>query len=170
MVEKNVPGAGSVIKVALQEEPPFKGITKSVNDQIDKVKSGYDTVTSSVGSVTSKVTGLFGGGSGDDKPKKAKAEPVKSEPAPEKKSPTTSQASKVEAKPVAKAEKVAATPPPAPKPKDEPLPREVVELEKAIELSAQLAVKEYNNAISVLKGYAKIYQIFPSLEVFKDLS
>ncbi|XP_017020601.1 MICOS complex subunit Mic60 [Drosophila kikkawai] len=153
MVENKVPGAGSVIKVALQEEPPFKGVTKSVNDQIDKVKSGFNSVTSTVDSVTSKVTGLFGGGSGDDKSKKAKAEPAKTESTPEKKSQATSQATKVETKPVAKAEKVATPPPPAAKPKEEPLPREVVELEKAIELSAQLAVKEYNNAISVLKGF-----------------
>ncbi|KAH8342056.1 hypothetical protein KR059_010265 [Drosophila kikkawai] len=153
MVENKVPGAGSVIKVALQEEPPFKGVTKSVNDQIDKVKSGFNSVTSTVDSVTSKVTGLFGGGSGDDKSKKAKAEPAKTESTPEKKSQTTSQATKVETKPVAKTEKVATPPPPAAKPKEEPLPREVVELEKAIELSAQLAVKEYNNAISVLKGF-----------------
>ncbi|KAH8251743.1 hypothetical protein KR038_005859 [Drosophila bunnanda] len=153
MVEDKVPGAGSVIKVALQEEPPFKGVTKSVNDQIDKVKSGFNSVTSSVDSVTSKVTGLFGGSSGDDKSKKAKAEPVKNESAPEKKSSTTSQASKAESKPAAKAEKVAPPPSPPAKAKEEPLPREVVELEKAIELSAQLAVKEYNNAISVLKGF-----------------
>ncbi|KAH8256479.1 hypothetical protein KR032_010911 [Drosophila birchii] len=150
MVEDKVPGAGSVIKVALQEEPPFKGVTKSVNDQIDKVKSGFNSVTSSVDSVTSKVTGLFGGSSGDDKSKKPKVEPVKNEPKPEKKSATTTQATKVETKPVAK---VAATPPPPAKPTEEPLPREVVELEKAIELAAQLAVKEYNNAISVLKGF-----------------
>ncbi|XP_020815092.1 MICOS complex subunit Mic60 [Drosophila serrata] len=151
MVEDKVPGAGSVIKVVLQEEPPFKGVTQSVNDQIDKVKSGFNSVTSSVDSVTSKVTGLFGGSSGDDKPKKTKADSVKSESAPEKKS-TTPQASKTESKPAAKAEKVALPPTPPPK-KEEPLPREVVELEKAIELSAELAVKEYNNAISVLKSF-----------------
>ncbi|XP_052857264.1 MICOS complex subunit Mic60 isoform X1 [Drosophila gunungcola] len=155
LVEKNVPGSGSIIKVALQEEPPFKGITKNVNDQIDKVKSGFETVTSTVDSVTSKVTGLFGGGSGsgDDKTKKAKVEPLKATPAEEKKPSKTAEVSKTEAKPAAKPEKPVAAPAPAPKPKDEPLPREVVELEKAIELAAQLAVKEYNSAISVLKGF-----------------
>lgn len=151
LVEKNVPGAGSVIKVALQEEPPFKGITKNVNDQIDKVKSGIETVTSTVDSVTSKVTGLFGGGSGDDNSKKSKVEPVKATPAEEKRPSKPSEASKTEAKPVSKPA-AAAAPAPAAKPKDNPLPRDVVELEKAIELSAQLAVKEYNVAIGVLKG------------------
>ncbi|XP_037729680.1 MICOS complex subunit Mic60 isoform X2 [Drosophila subpulchrella] len=153
LVEKNVPGAGSVIKVALQEEPPFKGITKNVNEQIDKVKSGFETVTSTVDSVTSKVTGLFGGGSGDDKSKKAKVEPVKVTPAEEKKASKATDVSKTEAKPVSKPEKPAAAPAPAAKPKEDPLPREVVELEKAIELAAQLAVKEYNSAIGVLKGF-----------------
>ncbi|XP_017007518.2 MICOS complex subunit Mic60 isoform X1 [Drosophila takahashii] len=153
LVEKNVPGAGSVIKVALQEEPPFKGITKNVNDQIDKVKSGFETVTSTVDSVTSKVTGLFGGGSGDEKAKKAKVEPVKATPAEEKKPSKATEVSKTEAKPASKPEKPAAAPVPAAKPKEDPLPREVVELEKAIELAAQLAVKEYNSAIGVLKGF-----------------
>ncbi|XP_033164985.1 MICOS complex subunit Mic60 isoform X1 [Drosophila mauritiana] len=154
LVEKNVPGAGSVIKVALQEEPPFKGITKNVNDQIDKVKSGIETVTSTVDSVTSKVTGLFGAGSGDDKSKKSKVEPLKANPAEETKPSKPSEVSKTQAKPVSKSEKpAAAAPTPAAKPKDSPLPRDVVELEKAIELSAQLAVKEYNVAIGVLKGF-----------------
>ncbi|EDW97939.1 MICOS complex subunit Mic60 isoform X2 [Drosophila yakuba] len=153
LVEKNVPGAGSVIKVALQEEPPFKDITKNVNDQIDKVKSGIETVTSTVDSVTSKVTGLFGGGSGDDKSKKSKVESAKAPPAEEKKASKPSEVSKTEAKPVVKSEKPAAPPAPAAKPKDIPLPRDVIELEKAIELAAQLAVKEYNAAIGVLKSF-----------------
>ncbi|XP_039490661.1 MICOS complex subunit Mic60 [Drosophila santomea] len=153
LVEKNVPGAGSVIKVALQEEPPFKDITKNVNDQIDKVKSGIETVTSTVDSVTSKVTGLFGGGSGDDKSKKSKVESAKAPPAEEKKASKPSEVSKTEAKPVVKSEKPAAAPAPAAKPKDIPLPRDVIELEKAIELAAQLAVKEYNAAIGVLKSF-----------------
>ncbi|XP_017058350.1 MICOS complex subunit Mic60 isoform X2 [Drosophila ficusphila] len=153
LVEKNVPGAGSVIKVALQEEPPFKGITKNVNDQIDKVKSGFETVTTTVDSVTSKVTGLFGGGSGDDKAKKSKVEPVKATPAEEKKPKKSTEASKTETKPVANTAKPVVAPTPVAKPKEDPLPREVVELEKAIELAAQLAVKEYNKAINVLKGF-----------------
>ncbi|KAH8331175.1 hypothetical protein KR067_012501 [Drosophila pandora] len=148
LVEKNVPGAGTVIKVALQEEPPFQGITKSVNEQVDKVKAGFDTVTSSVDSVTSKVTGLFGGAS-EDKPKVPKVEQVKGDRA-EKKSLAVSSPTKVESKPI---EKPAVKPVALVKPKEEPLPREVVELEKTIELSAQLAVKEYNHAITVLKSF-----------------
>ncbi|KAH8383794.1 hypothetical protein KR009_010588 [Drosophila setifemur] len=153
LVEDKVPGSASVIKVALREEPPFQGITKSVNEQVDKVKSGFNTVTTSVDSVTSKVTGLFGSG-GDDKAKKDKPKPAKTE-AVEKESSAPSQASKIEVKPVAaKPEKLAAKPAAVvSKPKEEPLPREIVELEKTIELSAQLAVKEYNTAINVLKSF-----------------
>ncbi|KAH8335563.1 hypothetical protein KR074_006078 [Drosophila pseudoananassae] len=148
LVENKVPGAGTVIKVALQEEPPFQGIKKSVNEQVDKVKAGFDTVTSSVDSVTSKVTGLFGGGS-EEKAKAPKVEPAKVEKA-EKKPLTVSPPVKVESKQI---EKPPVKPVAQVKPKEEQLPREVVELEKTIELSAQLAVKEYNHAISVLKSF-----------------
>lgn len=141
-----MPGAGTVIKVALQEEPPFQGITKSVNEQVGKVKAGFDTVTSSVDSVTSKVSGLFGGGS-DEKAKLPKVEQLKGDKA-EKKALAVSSPAKVESKPI---EKPPIKPVALVKPKEEPLPREVVELEKTIELSAQLAVKEYHHAISVLK-------------------
>ncbi|XP_068157941.1 MICOS complex subunit Mic60 isoform X1 [Drosophila tropicalis] len=153
LVEKNVPGAESVIAVALKEQPPFQGITKNVNEQIDKVKSGFDTVTGTVGSVTSKVTGLFGGSTDDKSPKsETKVKPVNTETA-ETKKPAPSAAAKPSE---AKATKVVTTPAPAPKPaavKVEPLPREVGELEAAIELAAQLAVKEYNAAIAILKGF-----------------
>ncbi|XP_017073548.1 MICOS complex subunit Mic60 isoform X1 [Drosophila eugracilis] len=152
LVEKNVPGAGPIIKVALQEEPPFKSITKNVNDQIDKVKSGIETVSSTVDSVTSKVTGLFGS-SGDDKAKKSKADQTKATPVEEKKPSKPSEVSKTEAKPVPKPETKTAVATPIAKPKEDPLPREVVELEKAIELAAQLAIKEYSTAIGVLKGF-----------------
>ncbi|EDV94402.1 MICOS complex subunit Mic60 isoform X2 [Drosophila grimshawi] len=156
MVEKNVPGAESIIKVALQEEAPFQGITKNVNDQFDKVKSTFNSVSDSVSSVTSTVTGFFGGNSAPDvkpsgaaKPIEVK-EPKQSEAAKTK--PTTAAVAKSEQK---TATKLATAAPSAPKPppKVEPLPKEVVDLEKAIELSAQLAIKEYNAAIAILKGF-----------------
>ncbi|XP_022230366.2 MICOS complex subunit Mic60 [Drosophila obscura] len=156
MVENKVPGAEAVIKVALQEEKPFKGITTSVSEQIDKVKSGYDTVSSSVNSVTSKVTGLFGGGSSSsssDKPTspEPKVQHLKSE-APEAKKPAGAPAAKTETK-TAKPAAAPAPPAAAAKAVAQPLPKEVGELEKAIELAAKLAVKEYNAAIGVLKGF-----------------
>lgn len=51
---KNVPGADSILKVVLQEENPFEDVSKKFS------------------SVTSSVTGLFGGGdsqTSDTKPK-----------------------------------------------------------------------------------------------------
>ncbi|KAM8706578.1 hypothetical protein ACLKA7_010786 [Drosophila subpalustris] len=155
MVEKNVPGAESIIKVTLREEPPFQDLTKSVNEQYDKVKSTFNSVSDSVNSVTSKVTGFFGGNSAPEVPPTAKH-------IEQKKQRSESEVAKPKSTaPVAKSEpQVAAKPAPAPAaapkpvtPKVSPLPQEVVELEKAIELSAQLAVKEYNTAIGVLKKF-----------------
>ncbi|KAH8284334.1 hypothetical protein KR018_001890 [Drosophila ironensis] len=154
-VESNVPGAGAVIKVALQEEAPFQGIKRSYNEQVDKLKSGIDTVSSSVESMTSKVTGLFGVGVIDDKETKATLKPVKSETAAVVEKSLATPQPKPEAKLLSKNEKIAVGPAKSvpSKPKEEPLPRDVVELEKSIELSAQLAVKEYHHAIDVLKSF-----------------
>ncbi|KAH8381444.1 hypothetical protein KR093_004936 [Drosophila rubida] len=159
MLEKNVPGAETVLKVSLLEEPPFKELTKSVNEQYDKVKSTFNSVSDTVSSVSSKVTGLFGGGNSApevqptatqkkraSEPESTKskaaapAAPAKGEPAaPATKSDGAEAATKSEQKPAS--------------PKAIPLPQDVVELEKAIELSAQLAIKEYNTAIGVLKKF-----------------
>ncbi|XP_017873284.1 PREDICTED: MICOS complex subunit Mic60 isoform X1 [Drosophila arizonae] len=151
MVEKNVPGAEAVIKVALQEEPPFQGITKSVNDQIDSIKSTFTSVSDTVSSASNKVTGFFGGKK--DPPVQAASKP--NETAVQKTDKLKSAAAP--AQPAAQKETKIATksdvtpPPPKPAaPQPQPLPHEVVELEKAIELSAQLAIKEYNSAIGVL--------------------
>ncbi|XP_034485290.1 MICOS complex subunit Mic60 isoform X1 [Drosophila innubila] len=156
MVEKNVPGAESIIKVTLREEPPFQDLTKSVNEQYDKVKSTFNNVSDSVNSVTSKVTGFFGGNSAPEVP----PTPIKHIDQKKQRSESESAKPKTTA-PIAKSEpQVAVIPVPAPAaapkpsaPKVSPLPQEVVELEKAIELSAQLAVKEYNTAIGVLKKF-----------------
>ncbi|XP_037909381.1 MICOS complex subunit Mic60 isoform X2 [Hermetia illucens] len=59
---KNVPGADSILKVVLQEENPFEDVSKKFS------------------SVTSSVTGLFGGGdsqTSDTKPKKVEITEVK---------------------------------------------------------------------------------------------
>lgn len=56
MLEQNVPGAESVIKVALQEEKPFQGVSQ----QIDSVRKQFDSVAKSIEGATATVTGLFG--------------------------------------------------------------------------------------------------------------
>lgn len=142
-LEQNVPGAESLIKVALQEENPFKGI----NEQIDSVKKQFDGVAKTIEGATSTVTGLFGG-SDKDAPKKA--EEVKTKAPVQKSVSTTTTAKASEAtKSAAKASEPAK---PAPKPV-EPLPSDVVELEHAVEVAAALAVKEYNKAIEILKSF-----------------
>ncbi|XP_030559150.1 MICOS complex subunit Mic60 [Drosophila novamexicana] len=152
MVEKNVPGAESVIKVVLQEEAPFQGITKNVNEQLDKVKSTFNSVSDSVSSASNKVTSFFGGKSVPD------VKPASTKPSP----PTVQKSEAPKAKetaPVKSEPKTAAKSDPAPPeakpapPKVQPLPQEVLELEKSIELSAQLAIQEYNAAIGILKSF-----------------
>ncbi|XP_037814732.1 MICOS complex subunit Mic60 isoform X1 [Lucilia sericata] len=141
MLEQNVPGAESLIKVALQEEKPFQGVSQ----QIDSVKKQFDSVAKTIESATSTVTGLFGG---SDKDAAKKTEEVKPKAAVQKSVPLSSPPKAAESKPAAKAE----PPKPAPKPV-EPLPSSVVELEHAVEHAAALAVKEYNKAIDILKNF-----------------
>lgn len=149
-----MPGAEAVIKVALMEEPPFKDLTKSFNDQFGKVKATFEGVSDSVGSVKSTVTSFFGGNKAPEvKPiASTKSEPKsqKSNVPSEKKEvePSAKSETKVVAKPEA-----SAPPPKAPKPQVTPLPQNVVDLEKEIEVSAQLAIKQYSSAISVLKKF-----------------
>ncbi|XP_023168563.1 MICOS complex subunit Mic60 [Drosophila hydei] len=154
LVENNVPGAETVIKVALLEEPPFQGITKSVNDKLDVVKSTFNSVSDSVSSASNKVTGLFGG----KKSQPMQAAAKKQSDAAAQKSESLKPADpapQVASKEITSVTKSDAAPPPAKPsaPKAHPLPHEVVELEKAIELSAQLAIKEYNAAIGILKAF-----------------
>lgn len=56
MLEQKVPGAESLIKVALQEEKPFQGVSQ----QIDSVKKQFDSVAKTIEEATATVTGLFG--------------------------------------------------------------------------------------------------------------
>ncbi|TMW53440.1 hypothetical protein DOY81_001438 [Sarcophaga bullata] len=141
MLEQNVPGAESIIKVALQEEKPFRGVSQ----QIDNVKKQFDSVAKTIEGATATVTGLFGS---SEKEAPKKTEEVKPKATAPK---TVSQIAAPKAvveKPTAKAE----PPKPAPKPV-EPLPTNVVELEHAVEVAATLAVKEYNKAIDILKNF-----------------
>ncbi|XP_065371968.1 MICOS complex subunit Mic60 [Calliphora vicina] len=139
MLEQKVPGAESLIKVALQEEKPFQGISQ----QIDSAKKQFDSVAKTIESATSTVTGLFGG---SDKDAAKKTDEVKTKAPVQKSVPLASTPKAAESKPAAKVE--------APKPKPvEPLPTDVVELEHAVEHAAALAVKEYNKAIDILKNF-----------------
>ncbi|XP_075147962.1 inner membrane mitochondrial protein mitofilin isoform X2 [Haematobia irritans] len=140
-LEQNVPGAESLIKIALQEESPFKGI----NEKFDSVKKQFDSVSKTIEGATSTVTGLFGG-SAKDTPKKT--EEVKTKAPVQKAVPSATASKPSEAKPAAKATE----PKPAPKPV-EPLPSDVLELQHAVEVAAALAVQEYNKAIDILKNF-----------------
>lgn len=154
---EKVPGSESFIKVALLEEPPFQDLTKTFNEQYGKVKATFGSVSDTVGSLSDTVSGFFGAKKGpevqpteskDKEPKKKESEapPVKE----------VASSAKSETKTAAKSD--AAAPPPSKpaKPKAAPLPRDVVELEKEIELSAQLAIKQYNAAIAVIKKCVNI--------------
>lgn len=153
-VGETVPGAEAVIKVALMEEPPFKDLTESFKDQYGKVKATIEDISDSVGSVKSTVTSFFGG---KKAPELKPTSSTKSEPKNEN---SNAPSEKKEAAPSAKSEtktvanpEASAPPPKAPKPQVTPLPQNVVELEKEIEVSAQLAIKQYSSAISVLKKF-----------------
>ncbi|XP_037946966.1 MICOS complex subunit Mic60 isoform X2 [Teleopsis dalmanni] len=131
-LEEKVPGSEYIIKVALKEENPFK----SINNKID-------SISNSVSNATSTVTGFFSS-SKKDAPKqtdeiKQKVEVTKTA-APIQKT-TTAEEKKLT---VPAPEKI------IPKPVEK-LPDDIIELEKAVEVAASLAVKEYNKAISILK-------------------
>ncbi|XP_059217815.1 MICOS complex subunit Mic60 isoform X2 [Stomoxys calcitrans] len=145
-LEQNVPGAESIIKIALQEESPFKGI----NEQLDSVKKQFDSVSKTIGGATSTVTGLFGG-SDKEKDTTKKAEEVKAKAPVQKAVPSTTATKSSESKPAA-AKATEPAPKVAPKPV-EPLPSDVQELQHAVEVAAALAVQEYNKAIDVLKSF-----------------
>ena len=63
-VEKNIPGAETIIKVALNEEPTvFKGLT----EQFESVTKKFDDVSKTITGATTKVTGIFGSSKKDEK-------------------------------------------------------------------------------------------------------
>lgn len=149
-----MPGAESVIKVALMEEPPFKDLTKNISEQYGRVKATFEGVSDSVGSVKSTVTSFFGG---KEAPELKPTASTKSEPKNQKSNVPSEKTEvapsvKGETKTVAKPE-ASAPPPKAPKPQAAPIPLNIVELEKEIEVSAQLAIKQYVSAISVIKKF-----------------
>lgn len=157
-----VPGADSLLKVLLQEEGnAVSEATKSINNATQKVIDVKDSIV-----------GYFG----DEKPAKPaeKAAPVKSSSssavaspplpsitAPKPTAATETSAPKkspaAESKPVTKpvAEPKPSEPIKLPPVLTQPLPQTFADLEKDIEVAAQIAVKEYTNAIKVLKEYAE---------------
>lgn len=138
LLEENVPGAESLLKMVLEDGNAFSGISK----QIDNVKKQFDNVSKSIEDATSTVTEYF---TSPVKETPKKIEDVKSKAPAEKQasSPNKIAVKPAEPKPsnVRKADPV------------EPLPVDILELEKAVEVAATLAVKEYNKAISVLQSF-----------------
>uniref|UniRef100_A0A034VL67 MICOS complex subunit MIC60 n=1 Tax=Bactrocera dorsalis TaxID=27457 RepID=A0A034VL67_BACDO len=143
-VEQNVPGADYVLKVALESKDPLEDINK----QFDGVKKQFNNVTKTIDSATSTVTGWFGG---SEKPasKQSEVAPTKTSP-PAK--PITASAAK-EASPAAKPATAKPSEPVKISKQPEPLPKDVTDLENAVEVAAALAVKEYNKAIAILKSF-----------------
>ncbi|XP_055853064.1 MICOS complex subunit Mic60 isoform X2 [Episyrphus balteatus] len=132
-VEKNVPGSAVFIKFVLEDKP------------IETVSKKLDTVSHQISNVTSTVTNLFGNTA--DK----KSDQVKEK--------STSQASPLPIKRTEASETKSSVKPGAPiapvtiqKPV-ETLPKDVVELEKEVELAASLALQEYNKAINILNSF-----------------
>lgn len=154
-LEKNIPGAEYVLKAAIDDEKPFESVTKKIDG------------------ITSSVTNLFGGSEKkEDKPapslvksklnwnnvlpfitcnsfQEQEPKPVAQQPAP--KATPTKEAAKPVHKEVPKAAVAVAAP---------PLPTEVVDLEKAIEVASSLAVKEYNKAIQILNEWVFCFFFF----------
>ncbi|XP_050338845.1 MICOS complex subunit Mic60 isoform X1 [Bactrocera neohumeralis] len=143
-VEQNVPGADYVLKVALESKDPLEDINK----QFDGVKKQFNNVTKTIDSATSTVTGWFGG-SEKSASKQSEVAPTKTSP-PAK--PITASAAK-EASPAAKPATAKPSEPVKISKQPEPLPKDVTDLENAVEIAAALAVKEYNKAITILKSF-----------------
>ncbi|CAD6994257.1 MICOS complex subunit Mic60 [Ceratitis capitata] len=143
-VEDSVPGAEYVLKVALESKDPIEDISK----QFDGVKKQFNNVTKTIDSATSTVTGWFGGSekSSTKVPEAVQTKTVPpakpAAPSPVKEAPAA--AKSVTAKP-SEPVKIVKQP--------EPLPKDVTDLESAVEVAAALAVKEYNKAIGILKSF-----------------
>lgn len=159
-----VPAAEPVLKVVLQEEGnAVSQVVKSVSNASQQVVDLKDTVV-----------GFFGGESAE-KPKSGSSLPTQfpakstsssaaaaspalpSITAPQPQKPTAAKPAVVEAK-IAPATAAAPVPAPAlniPPAKPQPLPSTLVDLERSLEVAAQVAVKEYSNAINHLKEYSE---------------
>ncbi|XP_055313311.1 MICOS complex subunit Mic60 isoform X2 [Sitodiplosis mosellana] len=161
-----VPFSDPLLKILLQEE----------GNAVSEASKSIQGATQKVIGVKDSIVGYFG----DDKSAKPadKPAPVKSSsssavaspplpsitaPKPTASSPSESPATK-KAAPPAKSKVVEEKPQAVPKPSEpiklppvlsQPLPQTFTDLEKDIEVAAQIAVKEYQNAIKLLKEYAE---------------
>lgn len=165
---KNVPGIEPVLEVFIDDVNPFADIQKKIgeykkkiDDTTSSISSSVSGISSSVSNATSSVTGLFGGS--EKKAEEArKAEPSKLPPIttstkipPVTKS-TAAPASAVPSPPISKPEPksvpVAAPILETPAVKVE-LPKDLGELQVAVDAAARLAVAEYEKAVGILKTY-----------------
>lgn len=165
---KNVPGIEPVLEVFIDDVNPFADIQKKIgeykkkiDDTTSSISSSVSGISSSVSNATSSVTGLFGGS--DKKAEEAKkAEPSKLPPItsstkipPVTKS-TSSQTSAVPAPPISKPESKAApvaAPIVATPAAKVDIPKDLGELQVAVDAAARLAVSEYEKAVGILKIY-----------------
>lgn len=130
---QNVPGAEPFLKVVLQEVDPLAGVKQKYKD------------------LSTTVTGFFGGNAEkpDEKPlTKPKKSEVTETKTPYSQKPKPAPKSEQKAAPEQKSTPVKVTPTAV-----GIIPSDILELEKAIESAAALAVDEYHKAIKVLKAY-----------------
>lgn len=167
---KNVPAIEPVLEVFIDDVNPFADIQKKIgeykkkiDDTTSSISSSVSGISSSVSNATSSVTGLFGGS--DKKAEEAKkAEPSKLPPItssakipPVTKS-SSAPTSAVPAPPISKPEpKAASAPAPAPvvatPAAKVDIPKDLGELQVAVDAAARLAVSEYEKAVGILKTY-----------------
>lgn len=168
LLVKNVPAIEPVLEVFIDDSNPFADIQK----KIDEYRKKIDETTSSI---TSSVTGLFGGDvKKTDAPAPPKLPPITRGPPQPIAAVKTETAAKstpvssVPAPPLAKPAEIKAESPkptaavpapvvaqkqPAPVVKVE-IPKNLADLQAALDAAAASAIKEYNNAAGILKNYS----------------
>jgi mitofilin len=160
---KNVPAVEPILEVLLDDANPLADIQNKIDEY------------------TKSITGFFGGSSSEkskievkpikkvDKiepvidveksatttssaPAKTSSIPVPAPPLP-KPAASTKTSTPAESKSVKSTEKPPATVPELPKPKEFEIPKDITELEKAVEQAALTAMQEYSKVVKVLKSY-----------------
>lgn len=132
---QNVPGSDKVLKILLQEENPFSDLTKKFDDltgNVTKYFSSSDKPDTKIGTTFNNQ--IISPPKTDKDTKNPSLETKLSE-----------QHSKATIQNESKPVEIKAN--------NEKIPEELADLEKVIEISASLAVDEYNKAIKILKVY-----------------
>lgn len=179
---KNVPGIEPVLEVFIDDVNPFADIQKKIGEYRKKIDDTTSSISSKTSSITSSVTGLFGGGSKDEAKREfikyfhlwclsnkfilesEPSKPVHATTSGPKLPPVTrstsasqeqkaSSASSVPAPPITKPESKSAPALIVEAPPKPEIPKNLVELERAVEEAATQAVKEYNKTVLILKAY-----------------